>query len=284
MGLRADLWSRRSGEPCIARHRNPETALVIHHADIELLECAHAVRRKIARYSRGLLEILGDDLVGVCLYGSLARGCHNGATSDVDMIVVVRGNCSELDESRVLELHRNSAILIDAKFVTEDQMHLDAFAPPVEFLLKLIDGWKIVHVPEGRRDFLLDRQDAFEAGVWLVGPTVADLLRPVPWPLIAESLDYLYPHIVTHFKNPVLMLCRVAYAWTHRELCSKKRAGEWAMVELDAQWASTLETALAEYAAGCAKSSISADEIQAFEGYCSGLRCFGISDVLGPIG
>ena len=248
-----------------------EGELVIHDADIESLECAYAVRRKIARYSRDLLDILGDDLMGVCLYGSLARGCHNAATSDVDVIVVVGPNCSGLDESRVLEVHRSAGISIDAVFVTEDQVHLDAFPSPLMFLVKKpMDDCTIVHVPEGRRDFLLQRQDAFEAGVWLVGPAVADLLRPVPWSLTAESLDYVYRHIVTHFKNPVLMLCRVAYAWTHRELCSKKRAGEWARTALDARWASTLETALAEYAAGCAKSSIPVDEIQAFEDYCSG--------------
>lgn len=243
----------------------------INRANIESCDCSVDLKQGIGRYVAQLAGLLGGDLLGVYLYGSLARGCYNAATSDVDVIVVVRENCSGVDESGVLEVHRNSAILIDAVFVTEDQMHLDAFPSPLMFLVKKpMDDCTIVHVPEGRRDFLLQRQDAFEAGVWLVGPAVADLPRPVPWPLIAESLDYVYRHIVTHFKNPVLMLCRVVYAWTHRELCSKKRAGEWARTALDARWASTLETALAEYATGCAKSSIPADEIQAFEDYCAG--------------
>lgn len=221
-------------------------------------------------YVAELAGFLGNDLLGVYLYGSLARGCHNGTTSDVDMIIVVRGSCSGLDASRVLELHRNSAIPIDAKFVTEDQIHLDAFPPPVEFLVKMIDGWKIVHAPEGRRDFLLDRQDAYEAGKALFGPQPRDLLRPVPWPLLAESLEYLFPYIVTHFKNPVLMLCRIAYAWTHRSLCSKKGAGEWAAEAFGGQWSPLITTALEEYAQGVYKTTSTPEELHAFEDFCAG--------------
>ncbi|MDQ3823149.1 MAG: nucleotidyltransferase domain-containing protein, partial [Actinomycetota bacterium] len=37
-----------------------------------------------------LLGELGDDLVGVCLYGSAATGAYVHGQSDVDMLVVVR--------------------------------------------------------------------------------------------------------------------------------------------------------------------------------------------------
>jgi predicted nucleotidyltransferase len=246
-----------------------EDELVIQAANTGSLECAYTVRRGIAAYTESILAVLGDNVLGVCLYGSLARGCYHAASSDVDVIVVVGEEPPLLDVSRVLDVHREAGISIDAVFVTDDQLRADAFPTPVTFLVKPMDGWKTVQVPEGRGDFLLQRQDAFEAGVWLVGPTVADLLRPVPWPLLTESLDYLFPHIIPRFKNPMLMLCRVAYAWTHRGLCSKKRAGEWAKTALGQRWPPALETALAEYADGRTSSSISAGEVRAFEEHCA---------------
>jgi hypothetical protein len=46
-------------------------------------------------------------------------------------------------------------------FLTEEQMGADVFPTPVGLLgVKPLSGFKIVRVPEGRGDFLLQRQEA----------------------------------------------------------------------------------------------------------------------------
>lgn len=232
--------------------------------------CDCALGCKIEQYVAELTELLGNDLLGVYLYGSLARGCYHAGTSDVDAIVVTRSHCEQLDESGLLQIHRNVGVPVDAVFVAESQIGADTFPTPVVCLVKPIGEYKIVHPTEGSRDFLLQRQDLYEAGIALAGPQPRDLLCPVPWPLLAESLDFLFPHIVTNFKNPVLMLCRIAYAWTYHELCSKKSAGEWAAEAFDTQWSQLITTALAEYAQGVTKSSIAPAALHAFEDFCTG--------------
>jgi hypothetical protein len=149
-------------------------------------------------------------------------------------------------------------------------MRGDVFPTPVVCLVKPITDYQIVRKAEGSRDFLLARQDAYEAGFVLAGLPSHDLIRPVPWPLLVASLDYLFPHILLHFKNPVLMLSRIVYAWTHHRLCSKRDAGEWAVAALGTQWAQLIETALVDYASAL-RTSMTSEVLRVFEDHCAGL-------------
>lgn len=261
------------------------------------LACNDELQEGIALYAAGLMEVLGDNLCGVYLYGSLARGCHHPSTSDVDVIVVTREDCPEAQHQAILEVHERAVAPVDAVFVTRDQADADVFPTPVSFMVKplgrlsrrvlpaleeiarahkwevddlISSDYKIVRVPEGRGDFLLQRQDAYEAGIALVGPDPCEIIHPVPWPLLAENLDFLFPHIIPSFKNSVLMLCRIAYAHTHHSLCGKRRAGEWALETLDERWRPMIEAALARYSQGIAGNAESSAVLQEFEEYCAG--------------
>ena len=225
---------------------------------------------RIEVYATGLLRIIGDNLLGVYLYGSLARGCYHEGPSDMDTIVVTRRDCAESQYRAILKVHEDVGAPVDAVFVTEEQVDADVFPTPISFLVKLIEGHKIVPAPEGSRDFLLQRQDAYEAGVALAGPDPREIMRPVPWPLLAECLDYLFPHIITRFKNPVLMLCRIAYAHANHSLCSKRLAGKWALGAFEERWRPMISAALTQYAEGVTGPAATRPQLQEFEEYCAG--------------
>jgi streptomycin 3"-adenylyltransferase len=250
------------------------------------LACSDETRRRLTRYVGGIANVLGDNLFGIYLYGSLARGCYHPATSDVDIVVITRAANSDCCNSAILGVYRQAGGAIDAVFLTEDQMSADEFPARVGFLVKAIldhsiiarigslvksiSGYSIIRPTDGvRRDFLLQRQDVFEAGVALFGPPPQAAVRPVPWALLAESLDFLLPNIVPHFKNPVLMLCRIAYAHEHRMLCSKSEAGIWAAKAFGDTWEAMIEEALREYASGVSQTGISTVALAAFEEYCT---------------
>ena len=221
--------------------------------------------QELSNYVTQLQRCLKDDLLGVYLYGSLARGCHNPATSDVDIIVVLRDGFTQPDMDLLYQIGQEVGVPIDAVFVTESKLNADVCSTPIAFLVPP----KCIEQSHMGSLFLIDRQDAYEAGIALIGPSPKDMIRPVPWEALTSSLDFLFPYIVPHFKNSVLMLCRITYTWTFHKMCSKREAGEWALTALSEEWRQTIETALAEYADGVYYTGIEEEVCQAFEAYCA---------------
>ncbi len=245
------------------------TSLKIKQRNINILSRPCAVKEELENYSAKLADVLGDYLIGIYVYGSLARNCFNPATSDVDIVVVVAKPCNEKVISEIQRVHQNTNLPIDAAFVTCKQLNVMKFPAPVTFLIKPLSSGKIVRLPEGSPDFLVQRQDVYESGIVLVGPTANKLFRPVPWNLLERYLDLLFPHIVPRFKNSVLMLCRIAYAYSHQKLCSKQEAGEGAIHVFSQQWHPMIEKALDNYSVGINATDESTENLLAFERYCA---------------
>lgn len=65
-------------------------------------------RRVVDRLIAALEDDLGDELVGVWLYGSRARGEQPGPESDIDLLVITVGG-RERDFRRVIELAMGAA-------------------------------------------------------------------------------------------------------------------------------------------------------------------------------
>ena len=171
--------------------------------------------QELGNYVTQLQRCLKNDLLGVYLYSSLARGCHNPATSDADIIVVLRDGFTQPDMDLLYQIEQNVSVPIGALFVTESKLNDDVCSTPIAFLVPP----KCIEQSHMGSLFLLDRQDAYEAGIALIGPSPKDMIRPVPWEALTSSLDFLFPYIVPHFKNSVLMLCRITY--TENVKCSE---------------------------------------------------------------
>jgi len=242
----------------------------VHSAGIQGLACSAEVKGGLRRYCAALAEAVGDGLVGVYLYGSLARGCFHPGTSDVDVVVVTEGPCSEVVVSKIVKAHGEAGVPVDATFVTRSQIGVEETPTPVEFVLKPGGEERVVRLPEGHGDFLLQRQDVYDCEAAIVGEPAREVVRPVPWEALARCLDYLFPHIVPRFKNPALMLSRIAYAFANRKLCSKRDAGEWAMGALGEEWRPLVAEALEKYAAGVPDDRGPNERLRAFEGRCAG--------------
>jgi len=216
--------------------------------------------------------VLDGNFVGLYLHGSLGRGCYHPAFSDVDLLVVTHGACGD-DSIATLAAHRLPLDLhIHAVGVTRDQLRGDEVPTPAEFELQTDSGGDHAlvgrRVRSGRGDLLLVRQDSYDCNTALAGAPVREVVRPVLWRALAASCDELLPHLVPHFKNPVLMLCRVCYAFAHRALCSKVTAGEWAAQTFGAEWQQVIESALVKYHDGLPDNTGETPELRAFERYC----------------
>ncbi len=225
------------------------------------------VRTALSRYKDALQGLSNCELTGAYVYGSVASGCQNPKTSDIDVILVAPcvddpGFVEELEE-----VHQQVGLPIDATVVSPEQLRIETVPPPIGFLLKPMWESKAVHCPEGRWCFVVQSQEVLERGLRLFGPEPRDLFHPVPWPLMRRYIDYLLPFIVPRFKNSVLNLCRCAYNASLRKTCSKREAGEWALAEMPAEWHSLIDQALGEYARGDSDQGVERDELLRFEKY-----------------
>lgn len=242
----------------------------VREAEIQDLECPETTKSGLLRYISCLMDMMGDDIAAMWLYGSLAQGCFQPITSDIDLIIVVNEPLAEPAVATALQAHRYAGMPIDAVFVTVDQLAANVFPAPVEFVIKPIGEGELQRLPDGSRDFLLQKQETLENGITLCGTELNELITPIPWPELSKSLDHVFVYLVTHLINPVLPACRAAYAWKFRKLCSKEQAGEWAAEEFGVQWSSVIKTALIEYACGKTTTAIPSDAIRAFSRHCAG--------------
>jgi predicted nucleotidyltransferase len=110
------------------------------------------VRARLAELQKSLADILGDDLVGLLVYGSAARGEYRDGQSDVDLAIVLKEASREKLEaiSNALQLARYAA-RIEAIILTAAEIPRAADVFPL-----LYDDIRREHV-------LLLGQDPFSA-------------------------------------------------------------------------------------------------------------------------
>lgn len=110
------------------------------------------VRARIVEWTKTLEGILGDDLVGILVHGSVARGEYRPGESDVDAIVVLKdASFAKLDAmSNAMQVARYSA-RIEAMILTEEEI-----AGASDVFPLLYDDIKRCH-------FLLTGRDPFAA-------------------------------------------------------------------------------------------------------------------------
>lgn len=235
---------------------------------VKILECSIEIGNELNLLVSSLSDILKANLKAVYLSGSLARNCYNPKTSDIDLLILSEEIIDRVRRETMLRLFNKTPSSFDVTSVTLQQIKKNIFPTPVDFLIKL--NSKIVELEEGSRDFLLQRQDIYEAGINLFGILHENVVEEVPWHLLRKCIHHIFPHIRTKFSNPVLMLCRLVFCCKEHHLCSKTEAGMWALQLFDSQFHSLIEEDLQNYKNGI-KSNFNAIGLGEFEEYCSEL-------------
>ncbi len=208
-------------------------------------------------------DVLGHDLVGFYLDGSLALGDFDPAGSDVDFLAAVARPLAPDTFTALATMHRRVAAG-GRPFATElegSYIHLaalrrhdpsDAVFPNLERGPDEVLKWATHH-----SDWVIHRHIVREHGVALFGPPAATLIDPVSpgdirtatagvlrswWatPAAAVAIRAAQPGYLTYV---VLTMCRALYALAHGEAASKPRAAVWALGQLDGYWHSLIERA-----------------------------------------
>ena len=216
----------------------------------------------VKRLLTNVRDILGDQLVGMYLHGSLANGGFD-EHSDIDVVFVTQEELPEQAFSALHDMHADMA-KNDSPWAVQQEV---SYIP--QSTLRRFDRSDMLHPhldrgPEEKlrwmaheSDWTIQRHILRERGIVIMGPEPRGLIDPVkPDDLrraVAEGLPLWLNPIL---NNPseinrrgyqsffVLSLCRMLYTLKRGAIISKQEAAAWAMESLDPHWIPLIERAL----------------------------------------
>jgi hypothetical protein len=202
----------------------------------------------------GVQAELGEQFVGMYLFGSLAYGGFVPGRSDIDFLVVTRGKLDQPHVAALEELHgqlqagggpwaaRLEGCYLPARFLCrhdpEDEVH------PA---LTHEEGFTQDHFGA---DWDLQRYTLLRYPLVLAGPPPSDLIDPVDmadlqrgvrsllagwWRQPLEGADWIRPPGYQAFA--ALTMCRALYLLEENDFPNKPQAVSWAQEHLPARWA-----------------------------------------------
>ncbi len=207
--------------------------------------------------------ILGQEFVGLYLYGSLASGDFDPATSDVDFLIVTQNELSDYIVSALEAMHQRLwangnkwASKLEGSYISKQVIrHHDPASPPCP----TVNEGKFFCDRRGS-DWIIQRYILYEQGVEMEGPPLKSLIDPVSraevrravvllleewWEPMLENPTWLNERGDEYQVYTVLSMCRALYTLQNRDIASKPVSAHWVLTEVDEQWKSMVEDALA---------------------------------------
>lgn len=224
------------------------------------------IQAQVERYVADVHAMLGDELVGVYLHGSLAMGCFNPVQSDLDLLVVTRTPMSLATKRDVadhlLRISRQPAP-IEVSFLALTMLSPWRHPPPFDFHYSEMwrgaytrdlagEGWRAWNARE-RYDPDLSAHITVvrQRGIALYGPPAISVFPEVPeadylaaiMSDVIEALDRIYADPV----YAILNACRTLAFLQTRRVLSKEEGGQWALEHLPPMMRPLVQKALIHY-------------------------------------
>jgi streptomycin 3"-adenylyltransferase len=223
-----------------------------------------AVRDQIERFVRECRELLGEDLSGVYLHGSLAMGSFNPKLSDLDVLVLSERRLSQQDRRSFAQAMLS--LSGDPHPVEMSVLWVDALHPwqhPAPYEYHFSEDWRerqharLTDSAWGEPETATDPDLAAhlviarERGVTLFGTPARQALPEIPTDDYIDALLYDYDSAKGDMlANPVysiLNVCRVYWYLVKSAISSKTEAGEWAQAYLPDEYRGVVMKALRAY-------------------------------------
>lgn len=210
-------------------------------------------------------EILGENLVGIYVHGSIAFGCFTWERSDIDFIVVVDSPPEQSQKERLIR----TLLKLDDKAPPKGlemsvvlRENCDPFVYPTPFELHFSNS----HRESCKRDLSsycrdmhgTDRDLAAhftvirKAGFALCGREISAVFAEVPREAYLDSIKADVERAQSEIQeNPVyiiLNLCRVLAFIKEDLVLSKKQGGQWGIKNLPGEYRPMIYRALQSYA------------------------------------
>ncbi|MEC0306091.1 DUF4111 domain-containing protein [Paenibacillus lautus] len=226
---------------------------------------------------------LGGNLVGIYLHGSLAMGCFNPDTSDIDLLLVVADKLTRDHMRRlakkIIAFHDDMPNQqgLELSLVLESSLQRLVYPPPFEFHYSAFHREKYLADDDYLCGGSLDADLAahytviYHRGITLYGKPVQEVFTSVDREHYIQAILHDVEGAVQDITGSpmyyTLNLCRVLYYLREGVVSSKKEGGEWGLRALPSQYHPMIEHALHQYTGGAGKPAESApDGLIAFAG------------------
>ena len=231
----------------------------------------------IQNIKTGFSDILGNNLTGIYIHGSMAFGCFNRDNSDVDFIVVVEKEPILEDKVKIIQLLLELDKTAPSKGLEMSvvlKQHCTDFVYPTPYCLHFSNSHKDaykqdiiqhIHKMQGTdKDLAAHFTVINHCGITLCGKNKDDVFGPVPKESYTDSIVYDIENAVEEIaENPVYMtlnLCRVLAYIKEGKVLSKADGGVWGNKKLP-QYSDIIKDALDCYT-GSANADFDNDRLK----------------------
>jgi hypothetical protein len=219
----------------------------------------------LAELLAGARQALGEKLIGLYLYGSLAMGGFKPGRSDIDFLAVTAAELSAAELAALQAMHRRLAAGPSPWAGELEGSYIPAAAlrryDPRRSLHPHIDrGSNELRIEQHDTDWVVQRWVTRERGLRLAGPPPGGLIDQISAVDLCAAVRELFffwwapmaadPHPLRLAQTAyqvyaVLTMPRILYTLAHGCVVSKPAAVAWARRELAARWGGLLAEALA---------------------------------------
>jgi predicted nucleotidyltransferase len=153
---------------------------------------AEAVRRVVEALTAEIKATLGEQLLGLYLYGSYVRGGFDPDVSDLDLLAVTADEVQRLDLPALQQMHADFVRRhpdwtdrLDVIYIGRNT--LDSFRAN-QGSLAVISPGEPFHVTGPVADWMMNWYHVLESGVTLFGPKPSELIPPITWEEFAAAV------------------------------------------------------------------------------------------------
>ena len=245
-------------------------------------DCPSPIRAQVNDLIEGFRQLLGENLIGVYLHGSLAAGCHNPDRSDVDLLVVTEHALTLATKHALGEFslaHDNRPRRLELSVLTQDQLHPWRYPTPYDFhnwdhlVADLVDGrwqhWNDTELTDP--DLAAHITVLHQRGLCLFGRPISETFPSVPPEHYRDSIlsdfDWGLARLADNPTYFILNACRIAAFIRDGQVLSKVEGGEWGLEELPEGLHGVVAQALAIYRGESGDQPFAENDLAAFVAY-----------------
>jgi len=246
------------------------------------VDCPEPIRRLVNNILKHYRRVLGDNLIGFYLHGSLAMNCFNPLSSDVDFLAIVGEKLTIEQKKAIINyLHRQykKSLVGDIEMSIVLQESMQTFAYPTPFELHYSSYWyeqhKIGKVDYSKQDYDDDLAAHFvitkNRGICLFGRPIEEVFPEIPEAIYGQSLlsdaNFIYERSEKNPVYTVLNLCRILAFFEDGKITSKKEGGEWALLRMPGRFSSLINSALLCYSKAIEHRQLDVNALKSFVEY-----------------
>lgn len=222
-------------------------------------DCPESVRNTVNNILAFYRQVLGENLTGFYLHGSLVMGCFNPGSSDIDFLAVVHRKLTVTKKKAIIDfLLGIGDVHTEMSIVTLDNAKNIRHPTPFELHYnydhreQYENGTIDLSVERCDEDLVMHYLAIQRRGICLYGRPIDEVFpgitREICIPSIGRELDWIAERIdslpVTYVAlNP----CRALAFLRAGTFMSKKEGGEWALFHLPPKFSTLINRALAAY-------------------------------------